>query len=168
MAAAAAIEGRFVDIRDWTPTHRRAIVDDHGRVSGLSATRSTPTSRGPKQFLKRVDEPVRRVPVLRLGAGARWDLPVNADPRRGRNFGALEPLDSAVVRSRTTASGVVAADLRRHLRFELHEDRSVPVELPPPLCAIARGEAQSTWPLRGAAGREKCPIRDRPRIKPGC
>ena len=82
MAAAAAIEGRFVDIRSWSWMEpvRRSIS---GKVSVLDRADVDTDQIIPKQFLKRVE---------RTGFGEflfhdwakepGWDLPAEPDPRR--------------------------------------------------------------------------------------
>ena len=92
MAAAAAIEGHFVDIRDWSA--ERAIMDANhsdpssGPVSHLDRADVDTDQIMPKQFLKRVE---------RTGFGEflfydwakepGWDLPANPILVAGENFG---------------------------------------------------------------------------------
>ena len=85
MAAAAAIEGHFVDIRDWS---MKAIETITGPVSVLNRDDVDTDQIIPKQFLKRVE---------RTGFGEflfydwakepDWDLPRNEILVAGRNFG---------------------------------------------------------------------------------
>ncbi len=85
MAAAAAIEGHFVDIREWD---MRQVTVIEGDVSVLERADVDTDQIIPKQFLKRVE---------RTGFGEflfydwrkqpGWDLPRNPILAAGRNFG---------------------------------------------------------------------------------
>ena len=131
MAAAAAIEGHFVDIREWDCV--RAIETITGRVSVLNRDDVDTDQIIPKQFLKRVE---------RTGFGEflfydwakepGWELPSNPILVAGRNFGcgssrehapwALEdygfqaiiaPSFADIFRSNCTKIGLLPVELRR-------------------------------------------------------
>ena len=125
MAAAAAIEGRFVDIRDWESNEMKAIETITGRVSVLNRDDVDTDQIIPKQFLKRVE---------RTGFGEflfydwakepGWDLPGQPDPRRRAQLRLrLEPRARAVGAGGLRLSGDHRAELRRHLPLQLHEGR---------------------------------------------
>ena len=136
MAAAAAIEGHFVDIRDWSSM--KAIETITGPISVLDRNDVDTDQIIPKQFLKRVE---------RTGFGEflfydwakedDWELPRNQILVTGRNFGcgscrehapwALEdygfraivaPSFADIFRSNCTKIGLlpVALDRRRGAR----------------------------------------------------
>jgi len=175
MAAAAAIEGRFVDIRDWDPPNRegrsRPINRPGSRV--LTARRRRHRPDHPKQFLKRVE---------RTGFGEflfydwaqepGWDLPVNPFARRRAQLRVrLEPRARAVgpprglrlpgdsrARASPTSSARTCTKIGL-LAVELHASDCAAI-------ADAGRGAGSTLALRRCAGREEVPdSRSDPEIK---
>ena len=126
MAAAAAIEGHFVDIRTWSwePT-MEPITTISGQVSVLDRADVDTDQIMPKQFLKRVE---------RTGFGEflfydwakepGWDLPANPILVAGRELRLrLLARARAVGPAGLRLPGDRRAELRRHLLLELHEDR---------------------------------------------
>ena len=100
----------------------------------------------PKQFLKRIERTgFGRVPLLRLGQGARLGPAEQPDPRRGAQLRLrLEPRACSMGARGLRLSGDHRAELRRHLPLQLHEDRAAAGRAPGEACeAIAQaGEAQ--------------------------
>ena len=106
MAAAAAIEGRFVDIRDWGATGNESDRDDHRPGVGAE----------PRRRRHRPDHPqavpqagrahrLRRVPVLRLGQAARvGSARATRSWSPGATSAAARAASTRLGRSRTTAS----------------------------------------------------------------
>ena len=124
MAAAAAIEGHFVDIRELELAMEPVNVIA-GAVSVLDRDDVDTDQIIPKQFLKRIE---------RTGFGEflfydwrkepGWDLPANPILVAGRNFGCGSSREHAPVGARgLRLQGHRRAVVRRHLRVQLHEDR---------------------------------------------
>ena len=124
MAAAAAVEGRFVDIREWSWMEPVAVIE--GSVSVLDRADVDTDQIIPKQFLKRVE---------RTGFGEflfydwakqpGWELP---SPTRssstGRNFGCGSSREHAPWALEDYGfKAIVAPIVRRHLLLQLHQDR---------------------------------------------
>ena len=171
MAAAAAIEGHFVDIRElgadaWSPINVIA-----GRSAHLDRADVDTDQIMPKQFLKRVE---------RTGFGEflfydwakepGWELPANPILVAGENFGCGSSREHAPWGLQDYGfQAIVAPELRGHLLLQLHEDRPAAGGaqrrgLP---CAGACGgggdrPGRTGGPLRRARGR----VRDRPRDPP--
>ena len=105
MAAAAAIEGHFVDIRELELSNGADHSRSPGAVSDLDRADVDTDQIIPKQFLKRIE---------RTGFGEflfydwvkepGWELPRNPILTRGRNFGCGSRASTLPGRSRTTAS----------------------------------------------------------------
>ena len=124
MAAAAAVEGHFVDIREWTLMEPVRVIE--GAVSVLDRADVDTDQIIPKQFLKRVE---------RTGFGEflfydwakqpGWDLPPNPILAAGRNFGCGSLARARALGARgLRLQGDRRAELRRHLLLQLHEDRA--------------------------------------------
>ena len=158
MAAAAAIEGHFVDIRDVELSHG-ADRDHHGRVSVLDARRRRHRPDHPQAVPQagRADG-LRRVPLLRLGEGARLGPAGQPDPRhRAQLRLRLQPRARARGRWRTTAS---ARSSRRRFADIFRSNCTKIGLLPVQLTAERRrgdrrgaASARSTSPRRRSAGR---------------
>ena len=172
MAAAAAIEGHFVDIRrlELTTWSRSSIIA--GPVSHLDRADVDTDQIMPKQFLKRVE---------RTGFGEflfydwakepGWELPANPILVAGRELRLrLLARARAVGAAGLRLPGDRRAELRRHLLLQLHEDRAAAGR-------AARGGLPARWRGPGRArstssaqevrfaGREVA-VRDRPRDPP--
>ena len=129
MAAAAAIEGHFVDIRELELARRHRAMDPvtviAGPVSVLDRDDVDTDQIIPKQFLKRIE---------RTGFGEflfydwakepGWDLPRQPDPRRRAQLRLRLLARARAVGARgLRLQGDHRADVRRHLRLEQHQDR---------------------------------------------
>ena len=122
MAAAAAIEGRFVDIREWC---MKAVNVIEGNVSVLDREDVDTDQIMPKQFLKRIE---------RTGFGEFLFYDWAKEPRLGP-AAQPDPGHRAQLRLRLLARartlgarglrlpGHRRAELQRHLLLQLHQDR---------------------------------------------
>ena len=155
MAAAAAIEGHFVDIRelDRSEGHR----DDHRAGVGPRPRRRRHRPDHPQAVPQaRRAHGLRRVPLLRLGQGARLGPAAQRDPRRRAQLRLrLEPRARAVGAGGLRLPGDHRPELRRHLPLQLHEDRPAAGRVRRRRRARDRAGAarpRSTSPSRRSAG----------------
>ena len=173
MAAAAAIEGRFVDIREWGDAAMRAIETITGRVSVLNRDDVDTDQIIPKQFLKRVE---------RTGFGEflfydwakepGWDLPQNPILVAGRNFGCGSSREHAPWALEDYGfQAIIAPSFADIFRSNCTKIGLLPVELTADACARSPRPARrrSTSPPRRCAGREgRRASRSTPRSSTGC
>jgi 3-isopropylmalate/(R)-2-methylmalate dehydratase small subunit len=151
MAAAAALNGHFVDVRRFLTTHHAGL---HRAQAGLVA----PMDRAnvdtdaiiPKQFLKSIHrsasaQPVRRLALSRSAGEPGQDPGVTqAQPRlhaelaalgsarfcwRARTSAGLEPRTRAVGARAYGFRALIAPSLRRHLLQQLLQERRLPIVL---------------------------------------
>ena len=154
MAAAAAIEGRFVDIRDWEGSTMKAIETITGPRIGPE----------PRRRRHRPDHPqavpqagrahrLRRVPVLRLGEGAGLGAADEPDPRRRAELRLrLKPRARSVGARGLRLPGDHRAELRRHLPLQLHEDRAASGRAAGTACAAIAEAGEAQVDLAGPGG----------------
>ena len=104
MAAAAAVQGHFVDIREWQSM--KAVETITGRVVGAQPRRCRHRPDHP-QAVPQAGQPrrLRRLPVLRLGQAARVEPAQEPGAGRRARTSAVAPAASTPPgRWRTTAS----------------------------------------------------------------
>ena len=162
MAAAAAIEGHFVDIRDWDlRPNRRPWRPKWSRPGHL---RRRVRAR-PRRRRHRPDHPqavpqarrahrLRRVPLLRLEARGRLGPAAQPDPRHRAELRLrLEPRARAVGARGLRLQGRRRRLVRRHLLLQLHEDRPAPGRDP-----RGRGQGADGRPARprSTSRRSRC------------
>ena len=168
MAAAAAIEGRFVDIREWERRAMRAIETITGPVSVLNRDDVDTDQIIPKQFLKRVE---------RTGFGEflffdwakqpGWDLPSNPILVAGRNFGCGSSREHAPWALEDYGfQAIIAPSFADIFRSNCTKIGLLPVVLSPRSVRVdrrrRRGPGRSRGP-GGALARRDSRLRDRSR-----
>ena len=165
MAAAAAIEGHFVDIRSWSWTDGRHHDDPR---PGLRAR--------PRRRRHRPDHPqavpqagrahrLRRVPLLRLGEGARLGPAAPPDPRHRQQLRLrLEPRARAVGAGGLRLPGDHRPSFADIFCSNCTKIGLLPVVLDEAACAAvaAAGEAEVDLDARSCAPAGTAPVRDRP------
>ena len=125
MAAAAAIEGHFVDIREWELSMERRHRPSPARSACSTAPTSTPTRSSPSSSSSGSSAPASASSSSTTGPRS----PAGTCPRNpilatGPNFGCgSSPRARAVGAAGLRLPGGRRAELRRHLLLQLHEDR---------------------------------------------
>ena len=126
MAAAAAIEGHFVDIRDVELSMEadRAIIAGRGHRRSTAPT-STPTRSSPSSSSSASSAPASASSCSTTGRKEPgWDLPENPILVTGRELRLrLVARARAVGAAGLRLPGDHRAELRRHLLLQLHEER---------------------------------------------
>ena len=151
MAAAAAIEGHFVDIREWERSTMKAIETITGPVSVLNRDDVDTDQIIPKQFLKRVE---------RTGFGEflfydwakepDWDLPANPILVAGRNFGCGSSREHAPWALEDYGfQAVIASSFADIFRSNCTKIGLLPVQLTSEECAAIAEAGQAQVDLAG-------------------